>query len=215
MILSRRSALLFLCLGSALLLGFFLRSFLLDNLIRPLALVLLLLKRAVQSVDQQMYWYVLIASAVLYLFVRFARTLTEPPPEPPVESNVTLDSINQWRVLIPLADEAAERPNILNQNLGRILTTIYSSRQPDAAHWEVDEALRLRRIALPESIYAFLFPARPDADEPPFRRTVRAVLRAPQTLARRWTGRDAAEYYRSIEDVITFMEFSMEKKHDQ
>jgi hypothetical protein len=124
MILSRRSALLFLCLGSALLLGFFLRSFLLDNLIRPLALVLLLLKRAVQSVDQQMYWYVLIASAVLYLFVRFARTLTEPPPEPSVESNVTLDSINQWRVLIPLADEAAERPNILKQNLGRILTTI-------------------------------------------------------------------------------------------
>ncbi len=65
MTFSRRAALVFLLLGSALLLGFFFRSFLLDNFIRPVALVFLLLLRTVQSVDQQVYWYLLIASAVL------------------------------------------------------------------------------------------------------------------------------------------------------
>jgi hypothetical protein len=213
--LSRRSALVFLLLGLSLLLGFLFRSFLLENFIRPVALVFLLLQRTVQSIDQQVYWYVLIGSAVIYLFVRFARTLTEFPPETQAESNVTLDSIHQWRILIPLFDEAADRPNILKQNLGRILTTIYSSRQPDAAHWEVDEALRLRRIALPESIYAFLFPLQPAEEGPALLRALRAVLHAPETWARRWTGRDEAEYFRSIEKVITFMEFSMEKKHDE
>ncbi len=131
MTLSRRAALVLLLLGLSLLLGFFFRSFLLENFIRPVALVFVLLQRTVHSVDQHVYWYLLIASAVIYLFVRFALTLTAPPPETPAESNVTLDSINQWRVLIPLADEAADRPNILKQNLGRILTTIYSSRAPD------------------------------------------------------------------------------------
>jgi hypothetical protein len=215
MTLSRRAALLLLLLGLALLLGFFFRTFLLENLIRPVALVVLLFQRVVQSVDQHVYWYILIASAVIYLFIRFALTLTAPPPETPVESNVTLDSINQWRVLIPLADEAADRPNILKQNLGRILTTIYSSREPDTVQWEVDEALRVRRIALPESIHAFLFPAALVEESSPFRRILRAIRRAPQTLVRRWTGRDADEYYRSVEEVIRYMEFSMEKKHDE
>jgi hypothetical protein len=167
MTLSRRAALLLLLLGLALLLGFFFRSFLLENFIRPVALVVLLLQRVVQSVDQHVYWYLLIASAVIYLFVRFALTLTAPPPETPAEPNVTLDSINQWRVLIPLSDEASDRPNILKQNLGRILTTIYSSREPDTVPWEVDEALRVRRIPLPESIHAFLFPAAPAEETVP------------------------------------------------
>jgi hypothetical protein len=215
MTLSRRAALLLLLLGLALLLGFFFRSFLLENFIRPVALVVLLLQRVVQSVDQHVYWYLLIASAVIYLFVRFALTLTAPPPETPAEPNVTLDSINQWRVLIPLSDEASDRPNILKQNLGRILTTIYSSREPDTVPWEVDEALRVRRIPLPESIHAFLVPAAPAEETSPVRRILRAVWRAPETLARRWTGRDADEYYRSVEEVIRYMEFSMEKKHDE
>ncbi len=213
--LSRRSALILLLLGLSLLLGFFFRSLLVENFIRPVALVFWLLLRTMQSVDQQVYWYLLIASALIYLFVRFTRTLTEPPPETPTEPNVTLDSIDRWRILIPPADEAAGRPNILKQNLARILTTIHASRQPEAAHWEVDEALRLGRIALPETIRAFLYPPQPAGDVPPFRRILEAVVRAPRTRARRWTGRDEAEYYRSIEEVITFMEFSMEKKHDE
>jgi hypothetical protein len=211
---SRRSALVVLLLGISLLLVFLFRSFLLENFLRPVALVLWLLVRTVQSVDQQVYWYVLIASAVIYAFVRFSRELNDTPPDPPPETNVTLENINLWRVLIPFDTDPIGKSDILKQNLGKMLATIYTSRQSEAVHWEIDEALRLGRIPLPKSIYTFLFPADPSGDDPSLRRIPQKVLRVPETLARRWSGRDEAQYYRSIEEVLAFMESSMEKKHD-
>jgi hypothetical protein len=211
MALPRRSALVLLVLGLSLLLGFIFRGFLLDVVVKPIGLLLLLLWRTVLSVDQRVYWGILIGFSIIYIFVRLARELTISPAATQPDSNVTLDKINHWRLLVPLSADEAGKPNVLKDSLGKMLTAIFTSRQPEAVHWEVNEALRERRIPVPDSIYAFLFPAEPPEETSSFRRR----LRVPGEWLRALTGRDAAEYYRSIEEVLAYMESAMEKKHDQ
>jgi hypothetical protein len=215
MTLTRRAALIVLLLGLALLLGFFLRGFLLEVVVKPVALVVWLFGRTVQSVHQLAYWGILIGSAAIYALLRLAPELADSPPAPPSESNVTLDQIEQWRALIPLSADEIGKPGILKHNLGRMLAAIFTSRQTEAVHWEIDEALRSRRIPLPDGVHAFLFPAGPPEEESSLRRNWRALRRAPGQWIRRLTGRDTAEYYRSIEEVLAYMEYSMEKKHDE
>jgi hypothetical protein len=212
--LPRRSAPLILLLGTALLLGFFFREFIFKNFIWPLAFVAWVFWRDVLSVDQVIYWILLILSIMLYAFIRNARRSANISSAPSPDSNATLEEINRWRIVIPLTTDEIDTPNILKQNLGKMLTVIYTSRQPESAHWEVDEALRQRRIPIPESIYGFLFPAKPAEKAPFFLRIARDILQAPGKLARRWSGRETAGYYRSIEEVLTYMESLMEKKHD-
>jgi hypothetical protein len=110
-------------------------------------------------------------------------------------------------------DEKA-KVSILKQNLGEMLVTMYTSRQPETPHWEIYEALRQHRIPLPESIYAFLFPRKPLSSRRSLRQVLYAIQGAPREWARRRTGQDVAEYYRSIEEVLNFMEISMEITHD-
>jgi hypothetical protein len=214
MSLPRRSALLILLLGTALLLGFFFRDFIFENFVRPWALVVWVFWQDVQSVDQIIYWILLILSIMLYTFFRNVRRSTDTSSTPSPDSNATLEEINRWRIVIPLTTDEIDTTNILKRNLGKMLTAIYTTRQPESAHWEVDEALRQRRIPLPESIYGFLFPIEPVEKAPSFLRIAQDILRAPGKLARRWSGRETAGYYRSIEEVLTYMESLMEKKHD-
>jgi hypothetical protein len=213
--LSRRSALFLLLLGISLLVVFIFHSFLLASVVSPVALVVWLIGRALRTVDQQVYWYVLIAAAVIYAFVRLSRELTDLPPAAPPESNFTLEAIKHWRVLIPLTTQATGKPDVLKQTLWKMLTAIYTSKQSESVHWEIDEALRLRRIPLPESIYTFLFPNELPEHSHPRDRTRKSILQTPRMLVRRWTGREAADYYRSIEEVLAFMESLVEKKHDE
>jgi hypothetical protein len=211
----RRSALLLLLLGSALLLGFFFRGYISENFVRPLSILFWLFWRAVQSFDQAIYWILVILSIALYAFFRNLGRTAGAGSAPSPDSNVTLEKINHWRILIPLTADEIDAPNVIKQNLAKMLTAIHASRQPESAHWEIDEALRQRRIPLPESIYGFLFPAEP-AEKPPFLlRITEDFLQAPLKLARRLSGRETAGYYRSIEKVLTYMESLMEKKHDE
>jgi hypothetical protein len=214
MSLPRRSALLILLLGTALILGFFFRDFILDNFVRPLSILVWLFGRTVLSLDQMIYWILLIISIMLYAFFRNIRRSALSSSTPSPDSNATLEKINHWRIMIPLTIDEIDAPNILKQNLGKMLTAIYMSRQPESVHWEVDEALRQRRIPIPESIYRFLFPAEPAEKAPSFLRMAQEILQAPGKLSRRWSGRETAGYYRSIGEVLTYMESLMEKKHD-
>lgn len=212
--LPRRTSLIVLLLGFSLLLGVLFRSFILDNFVRPVALVFWLIWRILLSVNQQIYWGLLIASALVYTFFRLAQGLVDIKPTPPSDSNLTLYNVDYWRTSIQLTADKNEKVNILKQNLGEMLTAMYTSRQSEAPHWEVYEALRQRQIPLPDHIYAFLFPAKPLGGRRSFQQVLQTIWQALRKWARRWKGRDVAEYYQSIEEVLTFMESSMEIKHD-
>ncbi len=214
--ISRRAGLVILLLGLLLLLGYLSASFLQDNFIMPIALVLALCWRIVQSIDQVVYWTILILGVLGYLFVRLLIWLQEPNDlEQPsaFEMNTTLERISYWQNAIRFAGRQTSS-NILEQDLGKLLATQYASKQPEAVQFQVYDALKERQIPLPDRVYAFLFPSKSAGARPSFKQILANLRDWHQTRLRRWTGRETAEYYQALESVITFMEASLETRHD-
>jgi hypothetical protein len=212
--ITRRISLMIILLGLSLLLGILFHSFVLDNIIKPVALVLWVFRRILLSVDQKLYWGLLIFSALAVVFFRLTRLSPYEEPPPPPGSNATLRAINSWRTLIWLTGNEIEKFNSLKQDLGWTLTSLYALHQPGKAQWEIYEAIKQHQIPLPGNIYDFLFPGEPSGGKRSFRQILQIIRRTPEKWARQWTGRDQAEYYRSIELIITFMESLKETKHD-
>jgi hypothetical protein len=210
----RRIVLIILLLALFLLLAFLFRAFLLENLVRPLAVVFWLVWSVLLSLDQYVIWSLLILAALIFVILRLARQglLDLKSPASP-DYHLTLANIDYWRTFILLTTDERARLNILKKNLVEMLVAMYTSRQPDTPHWEVTEALRQRQIPLPDNIYAFLFPPKPLALRPTFRHRLQALSQLPERLSRQWSGRATAEYYRSIDEVLIFMETSLEINH--
>ena len=212
--ITRRISLMIILLVFLPLLGILFHSFILDNIIKPVALVLWVFRRILLSVDQKLYWGLLIFSALVVVFFRLIQlSFDEEPPQPP-GSNTTLRKIISWRTSIWLTGNEIEKFNILKQDLGWTLASLYASHQPGKAQWEIYEALKQQQIPLPTSIYDFLFPGEPSGGKRSFRQILQTIRYAPGKWACRRTGRDLAEYYQSIESIITFMESLKETKHD-
>jgi len=212
--LSNRLSLLILLLGLFLFLGILLRSYLLDYFVAPVAMVLLVLWRIVLSVHQAIYWGILIFAVLFYVFLRLLQRPVALEQVSHPTSNVTLDNINYWRTLILFAHAEIEKPNALKHDLGRMLAMVYALKQPETAQFEIYDALKLRQIPLPEHIYAFVFPAEPSPSARSFWQVLQTIRQTPRKWARQWTGRDVADYDQSIQDVITFIESSLEMNHD-
>jgi hypothetical protein len=205
-----------LLVGLVLLLGFLFPSFVMDNFVTPVALVLWLFWRIVRSVDQTIYWGWLIFSALVYAIIRFVRRIQAPAAfeqTRPSDLGVTLERVIYWRRSIHLTRDEIEKFNFVKRNLGKMLVTMYASKQPEVVPFEIHAALEQREIPLPEHIYAFLFPAEPSGARRSFRQILLTLKQIPRKRVRHWTGRDVAEYYQSIEEVITFMESALETKH--
>ncbi len=214
--ISRRAGLVILLVGLLMLLGFLSASFLEDNLVMPIALVLALCWRIVQSVDQVVYWTILILGILGYLFVRLLMWLQEPTDlEQPstIGTNTTLERISYWQNAIRFAGRQTSS-NILEQDLGKLLATLYASKQPEAVQFQVYDALEQRQIQLPDPVYAFLFPPEPAGSRRSLKQILASLRDRRRKRLRRWTGRETDDYNQALESVITFMEASLETRHD-
>jgi hypothetical protein len=216
--ISRRTVLIIaLILGLFLLVGFSFPSFVQDNFITPLALVLLLCWRIVQSIDQQVYWAALIFAVVIYALIRLYRSIQGPDIFEQTQSldpNAALGQIRYWQTSIRLTGFEIDRSNILARNLANMLAAIYASKQLHVTPYEVYSALELRELPLPEPVYTFLFPAQSSGAKRSIKQILRSLWNIPRKQIRRWTGREKAEYYQVLDQVLKFMEAVMENEHD-
>jgi hypothetical protein len=209
----------FFCLWVHPILGLVFRSFL-ANLILPVATVFwLLLRILVLSIDQQVYWWLLIS---LVIFIAIFRVVSRPEtvqPYQPLDSNQLLDSVHHWRTSILANAKEGGENNTLRRDLMWLLTSMYSSRKQGSAHYEIKEALEQHQILYPETIHAFLFSnagkSRQNFLHNPVRIPGPSIHQTgnPKKI-RRWSGREAAEYYRAIDEVLAFMETTLEIKYD-
>src|SRR5512136_1778616 len=118
-------------------------SFIQDNFVTPIALVLLLGWRIVQSVDQQIYWFVLIFAVALYAFIHLYRLFqvldTFEQTQSP-DSNTALEQINYWWTSLRLTDFRRDRSRGLQRSLAHMLAAIYASKQLHVTQYEVYDA---------------------------------------------------------------------------
>lgn len=125
-----------------------------------------------------------------------------------------MENLSYWRDAILFTCDEIDRDNILKQNLGKMLASIYTAQQPGIANIDIYSALHRRELILPKNIYAFLFPAEDAKASRSFASRLGALQRSFRNLIRRLSRRDVAEYYQSIDEVLTFMEMTIEDNHD-
>ncbi len=204
-------------LGLFLLVGSLFPSFIQDNFVTPIALVLWLGWRILRSIDQQVYWIALIGAVVFYCLVRLYRWVQEDDafeqPRSP-ETNAALEQINYWQTSIRLAGFQIDPSNSLERNLAKMLAELYASKQLHVVPHEIYSALEQRQMPLPNPVYAFLFPAQPSAAKRSIKQILRNLRDMPRRQIRRWTGREKAEYYQLLDQVLNFMESVVENDHD-
>jgi hypothetical protein len=214
---SRRVLIIALILGPFLLVGIMFPSFIQDNFVTPIALVLLLGWRIVESVDQPIYWFGLIFAAALYAFIRLYRLFQVPDTFEQTQSpdsNAALEQINYWWTSLRLTDFRRDRSRGLQRSLANMLAASYASKQLHVIQYEIYDALEQRQLPLPEPVYTFLFPDQSTSAKRSIKQRLRNWRDMPGRQIRRWTGREKAEYYQLLEQTLKFMESVMENDDD-
>jgi hypothetical protein len=210
----RRLAWLLLVLGIGLLVAFPFRAFLLDNLVMPVALVAWLLWRVVLSVNQAVYWGLAIVAVTALVVYRLAQAgAVAESISPPAPASI-LKSLADWRTWLLVTGAESQASDMLRRQLAQMLAAMYAAKSPQAASQFIYyDGLQQGRIPLPARVYAFLFPDEARAAERSRKGRLQRWAERPQAWIRHWTGRDRAEFYRTVEDTLAFMETFMEIKH--
>ncbi len=211
---TQRITLIVLILGILVCLGILFRDFLFENFIRPISLMVWILLRVLSSVDQNIYWGVLLFAGLILLLLRLGRTPGGAEQEPPPDTFSALENIQYWRTAIMVTHSEMTEVNVLKRYLGKMLATAYAVNTPGRANLEIYNALKLRQIPLPEPVYAFLFPGVLPTSGRSLRQVLQSIRRLPQRWARRLSGRELDEYYKSIEEVMAYIESTLEVKND-
>ena len=213
---SKRILIILSMLAVVLILGVIYWPFVLNELIIPIALTAwLMLRIFVLSVDQKIYWGALILGAAVLLFRRLMQSTLMDETETLLEENRLLKDVEFWRSFFKLYSRDKAEQAITKRQLARLVVSMYASKQGITAYFLVAEALRKGEIPLPETVYNFLFA---DEEEKPAHLGFKQTLQSCWFNLRQWmddiSGRNTVEYYRGIEEVLKFMEFSLEIKSD-
>ena len=189
--------------------------FIVNEIIKPISLVVwLLLRILVLSIDQKYYWGALIFITVFFLYRLLPQGQAATYPDEPQSSNNALRNIEYWRNLFLLTDQYVRDDKTLKRELIRLLISLYATKQASAANFEIYEALQKREIPLPEHIYAFLFAENSLDNSHSLKKRIQNIGLAPQRWVRRITGQEAAEHNRKINEVLVFLETALEIKND-
>ena len=199
-----------------LLAGILFWPFIFNEIIRPIALVVWVLLRVfVLSIDQRFYWAIIILVSVFLLLRRLLSS-----PQATMQStdfqrpNVTIKSIHHWYSLLAVSPRNAYDDRTIKKELAQLLLLLFATKKRTAADYRLYEALGQGEIPLPEHIHTFLFPGEPHEAGWPIKRFLQSIRRTPKKWIRRWTGQEKAEYYQMINEVLGFVEASLEIKDD-
>jgi hypothetical protein len=188
----------------------------LNDMIKPVALVVwLLLRIFVLSIDQVYFWGAIIFMVAIFLYKLLSQEQTIVPSNEFIRENETINTIEYWYSLFILAENNHYDDKALKRALAHLLVSLYASKQHTTTNFVIYDALQRGEIPLPEPLHAFLFTEEPDGSKRSMKKFFQSIRKAPQKWIRRWTGQEKAEYYRMIDQVFCFMETSLEIKNDE
>ena len=200
-------------LAAVLVLGLLLWPFGLNDILMATALTAWLFMRIfILSIDQNLYWFVLVIAAFFLLSRYPIQHLLIDNSEPPAKNDLIHTEVDLWKSYFTFYAHDRNERFIVKRELFRLMVAQYATKQGVTANFMVADALRKGEIPLPEEIRVFLF----EEDLSQARRTFKQVLKDLYSAPRRWmdgrSGRRKAEYYRNVADVLNFIESSLEMK---
>jgi len=202
---------LLVCLGCLLALAIIFRSFFMDNILRPVALIFWLVWRLISSVNQNFYWGMVIA-VCLFLVIRLL-----PPESPQIQGDSekdqpkTVNGYFSW--LSAFAGALSSLPEL--ENLKEKLVDLFVSvvHQTDrVASKEAKELFKSGQFPISESGRSFL------SSETGFRRTLLYTLKLRSALfmialLKRKGSKIPKIIHQPIDEFLSLMEEKAEIKH--
>jgi hypothetical protein len=213
---SKRLTALILFIAIILFAGMLFWPFILNEIITPTSLVVwLLLRMFVLSIDQKLYWGAIIFIVAIFLFRLLPQAQTTFQSEIFPDSNTTIKTIEYWRSLFTPIDRNARDEVNLKRELAYLVASLYASKQRTSPNFTFYDALQRGDISLPEHIRTFLFPDKPKQSGRFPKKLMQFIRETPRKWMRRWTGQETAEYCRMIDEILNFMETSLEIENDE
>jgi len=208
----QRLALFFILLAIILVLGLIFWQYVLNDILMPLVLTSwLFLRLFVLSIDQKYYWGALFFASVFFLF-RHLIPNAIPEAETLEEETLTHKDIAVWRNQLTLYSQDSKDQFYSKRDLTRLVVSMYAARQGVAANFLVMEALQKGEIAMPENIRIFLFTEEAVRGKWTIKKILSGIWHAPGRWIYERSGRAAADYYHGLDEVLTFLETSLEMK---
>jgi len=212
---SRRVVISVLFIMIILLFGMFFWPFILNEIITPIALAAwILLRIFILSIDQKYYWGAIIFIVVLFLFRLLPQDQIAIPSEDSQATNETIKTIGYWHFLFTPTGRDVQNEKTLKRELIHLLLSLYASKQRTSTNFRLYDALQMGELPLPEHIHTFLFPDEPKESRWSLKKIIQSVRNALRKWMRHRTGQEAKEYNQMIDDVLSFMETSLEMKND-
>jgi hypothetical protein len=198
-----------------LFIGLLFWPFIMNEIITPTSLVIwLLLRMFVLSIGQQYYWGAIILVVFLFLIRILPQSQNSIQSDDYLDSNATIKSIGYWRSIFTLTDSAIRDEKIVKRELMRLLLSLYATKQRTSANFGLYEAIQQGEIPIPERIHLFLFPIEPEKPKRTLRALSQSIRGSVQKWFRHWNGQETAENTIMIDEVLSFMETSLEMKND-
>jgi hypothetical protein len=186
---------------------------LLEGIVGPVAAVLWAAWRVIISVDQSVYWGALIVLYSLVMVRLLPRGQSGPSNPGDHRRHEPRTQVEHWRGLIENAALGEEQHAALRDSLKTLLASTVGQRERSSAA-ELERELKSNQIALPPAAREYLFPA-----STRHRRHFGSHAVDPFSWTRRWlhrwTNKGRGSEYRTLDELLGWMESSMEIKDDK
>lgn len=182
--------------------------------ILPLATVVwLLLRIFVLSIHRGVYWTAL-AALVPILLLLLLRRRTALAALPPAASRPLLRShpVETWRWLVEhTARGVRSLPSIGWNGFVQLAVARCALEHRVPGNYQLHDRMRSGEVPLPSAVHAFLFP---DLAQPAHGSLPRRWLERVRLVLRRLTGREREARLRTMSQLLSFLEDSLELPHD-
>ena len=181
--------------------------------IEPVALVAWAIWRVIASVHQEVYWAGLIIVCLAFL-IRMLPPGRSAAHDPAYQRRpMPRARVERWQALFEEAALGEDAKAALREALVDLIAGTISDDQ-QLAPSEVMERLRTGMVPLPPAAYQYLFPGPARDDGLAGRLRHAAVSGGPRWL-RRWIHEEADPHRRTLDELLHWMEWNMEIKHDE
>ena len=179
-------------------------TFILENILKPLALLLwLLLRIFVLSIDQVIIWGIMIFIIAYILFVRFISINSENETYQESINNFYTEKLSLWKFYFSGDIYNLQNQKDLKIELIRMMVNLHAARKRMPVDYHLFDSFKAKEIQIPENIYNFLYAE----NTKKFNINISRIYN-------RISGREAALYYQNLEECLLFLENFMELKDD-
>ena len=203
----------FLILFIFLTLVFNFRSFLLTNIVEPIALLSWAAWRIVSSVDQNIYWiFLIVFCSILIIFLGLSRNDIS-PKSAFNDIYLSLNRVEHWQALIKDAALGKKESECLRDGMKKLLMTVIAQTSRSNST-EIEESIANEEVSLPLGAHRRLFPPRGKHEMFSRSHQLNIIPLVPIWL-RKWAGKFIHQDNTWIDEILRWMETELEIHYEK